>query len=123
MKKYGEILYVIIIESYQPYDVNGYLDLCTKYGYEVLVEDVQSIIDEMMERGYLKVSDDEEGYVMNFEDSFALDQMAFELSFDEEVKDNFIKVINEYPDIEKVGDYIPEISQMAFKKRLLSLMD
>lgn len=123
MKKYGEILLVVIIESYQSYDANGYLDLCTKYGYDVSLEDVQSILEEMLERKYLKVNDDEDGYVMNFEDSYALDQMAFELSFDEEVKNNFIKVINQYPDIEKVIDYMPEISELAFNKRVLSLMD
>ena len=123
MKKYGEILYVVIIESYLPYDINGYLDLCTKYGFKVALEDVQSIIEEMLERGYLKASEDQEGVVLNFDDTYAMDEMAFELSFDEEVKNNFIKVINQYPDVEKVCDYISEISNMAFKKRILSLMD
>ena len=122
MKKHGEIAYVVIVESYNPYDIDGYYQKCQEYGFDVAMEDLKYVLDELIERDHLKIEKETGMISLNYNSSDMMDEMAYELQFNDEVYKSFAKIINKHGNIDVCFDYLPDISRLAFEETLRNMM-
>ncbi|MDF9867218.1 molybdopterin converting factor small subunit [Bacilli bacterium PM5-3] len=122
MKKYGEIAYVLIVESYNPYTLEQYEKICKEYEIEAHIDDIQYVIDEFVERMYLEIEPETGIVSLNFENTDIMDEMAYELQFNDEVAQKFANVINKHGDIDICFNYLPDISHNALNETIKEMM-
>ena len=122
MKQYGEITYVVIVESYNAYDLEQYEKICQEYGFKAHHDDIKYVIDELLERNHLVVEEETGKIVLNFEQSDMMDEMAYELQFNDEVARKFASVINKHGNIDVCFDYLVDISRISFDETVKEMM-
>ena len=122
MKKYGELAYLIIVESYQPFTFKEYQDKCKDYNLEVTDEDLRFVLDKLIERKHLEVDKDNELISLNYEHSNLMDDMALNLQFSDDVAKLFAKAVNKHDNVNVCFDYLPEIAKIALDETIRKMM-